>query len=114
MYTNSILRLCTRRRYTRGVLKKLLAEHGFTVRKISYANTSLFPLAVAKRVSEKVFPLKRKGSDLTISTGFVNRLFTGLLSVEAPFVRTVGLPFGLTLVVLAQKPESPEAGKQAQ
>ena len=96
-------RVHTRKRYTKSQLKKLLREHGFEIAKLSYANTALFPLAVGKRLSERILKPSRKGSDLTISTGFVNSVFKALLSAEAPFVRTTSLPFGLTLVALARK-----------
>ena len=96
-------RVHTRRRYAKGQLKRLLRQHGFEPVKISYANTCLFPLALAKRMSEKVLKPKQEGSDLTISTGFVNRVFATVLRAEAPFVRTTGLPFGLTLVALARR-----------
>ncbi len=94
----------TRKRYTKGQLGKLLRRHGFEPVKISYANTALFPLAVVKRLSERILKPSQEGSDLTISTGFANRVFKAVLSAEAPLVRTIGLPFGLTLVALARKP----------
>jgi SAM-dependent methyltransferase len=97
-------RVHTRKRYTKGQLRKLLRQHGFEVTRLSYANTALFPLAVGKRLSERVLRPKRKGSDLTLSTGLMNSVFKALLSAEAPFVRTTSLPFGLTLVALARKP----------
>lgn len=98
-------RVHTRRRYTRGQLKRMLREHGFVPVKMSYANSTLLPLAVAKRMSEKIVkPRHEEGSDLTISTGVLNRMFTGVLRAEAGLVRSVGLPFGLTVVGLAKKP----------
>lgn len=97
-------RVHTRKRYTRSQLKKLLRQHGFETIKLSYANTALFPLAVGKRLSERILKSNRKRSDLTISTGLMNSAFRAVLSAEAPFVRTTSLPFGLTLVALARKP----------
>lgn len=97
-------RVHTRRRYTRRQLERMLAAHGFEVLRTSYANTLLFPLAVARRLGERVFKPKRQGSDLTLPTGFLNGVFKALLSAEAPLVRTVGLPLGMTVVALARKP----------
>jgi SAM-dependent methyltransferase len=97
-------RVHTRRRYTRRQLERMLPAHGFEVLETSYANTLLFPLAAAKRLSEKILKPTHEGSDLTLPTGFLNRVFKALLSAEAPLIRTVGLPFGMTLVALARKP----------
>ena len=97
-------RVHTRRRYTRRQLKRMLPAHGFEILRTSYANTLLFPVAMARRLSERIFKAKRDTSDLTLPTGFLNGVFKALLSAEAPLVRTVGLPFGMTLVVLARKP----------
>ena len=98
-------RVHTRRRYSRRELKSILPAHGFEIVKASYVNTALFPLAVGKRLSERIWKPSRKGSDLTLSTGLLNSVFKALLSAEAPFVRTTSLPFGLTLLVLARKPD---------
>jgi SAM-dependent methyltransferase len=62
----------TRHRYTRPELRKKLAQHGFAMEKASYANCALFPLALVKRLSEKWFPPKQSGSDLTIDTGLLS------------------------------------------
>lgn len=97
-------RVHTRRRYTRRELERILPAQGFEVVKISYANTVLFPLAVGKRLSERIVKPRREGSDLTFPTGVLNRVFKALLSAEAPFVRTTTLPFGMSLLVLARKP----------
>ncbi len=97
-------RVHTRRRYTRRELKKILPAHGFEIVRISYANAALFPLAAGKRLGERILKPRREGSDLTLPVGPLNRVFRAVLSAEAPLVRTVSLPFGMTLVVLARKP----------
>lgn len=94
----------TRHRFSKGELLAKLRKAGYAIEHASYANTTLFPVAVLKRMSERVFPPKQKGSDLTISTGVTNTLFKGLLTAEGPVVRSIGLPFGLTVISLARKP----------
>lgn len=93
-------------RYARGELCAKLTAAGFAMQKASYANTFLFPAAVLKRWSEKWFPPRADESDLelgarpTRTTG----LFRALLASERRWVTGRGLPFGLSLVALARKP----------
>jgi len=82
-----------------------LARAGFVVEHTSYANTWLFPLAVLKRWSERLLP-RQSGSDLTLSAGPFNRLFTCILASEAPLVAGRGLGFGLTVVAVGRKPRT--------
>lgn len=90
-------------RFTRGELKPKLSQAGFNAMRFSYANTFLFPIAMLKRFSERLFPVRQNGSDLTLNPGLLNRAFQSILSAEAPLVTSVGLPFGLTLVAFARK-----------
>lgn len=92
----------TNRRYTKKLLKQLLQQSGFIVEHISYANTFLFPLAVIKRLSEKIFPSKTQ-SDLTLETGLFNQIFKYILSSEATFISRFGLPYGLSVIAVAGK-----------
>lgn len=94
-------RVHTRRRFTKGLLKSLLEGSGFHVEHLSYANTFLFPLALAKRMGEQFFPSLEEGSDLTL--GNMNDLFRRILSWEAPFVSGPGLPYGLSVFAIARK-----------
>ncbi|MFC1740453.1 class I SAM-dependent methyltransferase [Pseudomonadota bacterium] len=93
-----------RNRFTRPELRYKLQSAGFRVEHLSYANTTLFPLAAIKRLCERIVPYSQTGSDLTISTAFLNTLFHRVLAAESPFIRTIGLPFGLTVIALARKP----------
>ena len=92
-----------RHRYTAGELKDKLRRAGFEPVRISYANMLLFPIAALKRASERLAPNRQGGSDLTIGAGPLNTPLRWVLSAEAPLVARSGLPFGLTVVALAQK-----------
>lgn len=94
----------TRHRYTRGEICRLLRQHGMVVGRASYANCLLFPLAAMKRLKDRLLPPRQARSDVSISGGWTNPLFAWLLRAEAPWVSRVGLPFGLTVLVLARKP----------
>jgi len=95
-------RVHTNRRYTKNLVKKLLEQSGFIVEHLSYANTILFPLAVIKRLTEKILPSKSQ-SDLTLETGKFNELLKRILASEAFFVSKFGLPYGLSIFAVARK-----------
>jgi len=93
-----------RHRYTRRELASRLEAAGFEVERLSYANTFLFPIAVAKRLVEPIWTPKGSGSDLTLGVGSMNGILQGILSAEASLIAGIGLPFGLTVVAVARKP----------
>jgi hypothetical protein len=63
----------------------------------------LFPLAAAKRWSERILAPHQTGSDLTLDPGPLNNIFESILSAEAPLITSIGLPFGLTVIAFARK-----------
>lgn len=93
----------TARRYTCGQVAELLRRSGFVVEHLSYANMLLFPIALVKRLAEKVRPPRRPHSDLTRSVGPFNGILGFVLAMEAPLVARGGLPFGLSVVAVGRK-----------
>jgi SAM-dependent methyltransferase len=96
----------TARRYTASQVSELLRHGGFHLCHLTYANTSLFPLALAKRLLESIWPPAPGASDLSVEVGVLEGLFRQLLSWEAPLVARLPLPFGLSVIALAQKPQT--------
>lgn len=94
----------TKHRFTRGEIARRLRGHGFKLTRMSYANCFLFPIAAAKRLKDRLLPPKQACSDVSVTGGWMNSLCALLLRAEAPLVSRVGLPFGLTVVALAEKP----------
>lgn len=94
----------TRHRYTRGEVARRLRRRGLVPELTSYANCFLFPLAALKRLKDRLLPPRQACSDVSVTGGWMNPLFGRLLRAEAPWIRRVGLPFGLTVVALARKP----------
>ena len=94
----------TRHRYTRGEIVSRLRERGFQIERSSYANCFLFPLAALKRLKDRLLPPAQAGSDVTVSGGWSNGVLARVFAAEAPLVRRLRLPFGLTAIVLARKP----------
>lgn len=101
----------TYHRYTlREVITKL-RRVGFTVERATYANTLPFPLAVVRRLLKKA-GLGGAGSDVTPLPAWLrwlNGVLLFLLLQEARYLSHNGtrLPFGLSAICLARKPDVP-------
>ena len=85
----------TRHRYRKSEVGELLREHGFELLKLSYWNTTLFPVMMAKRTIER---LSRKeaspASDMSDLPGPVNDILTAIMRVENRILLATGMPFG--------------------
>ena len=94
------------RRYRRPELRAKLEAAGLRVRTASYANTWLFPVALAKRFAEAVHSPREDTSDLQIGAGhgWVPAALRTLMTTERNWVALGWLPFGLSLYALAEKP----------
>jgi hypothetical protein len=95
----------TRHRYTAGEVRKKVAQAGFQVLRVSYANSLLFPLAVATRFMQQ---LSRSGkppcSDVQAVPPLINRALLSILTLEFRLLRVADLPTGLSVLCIAQKP----------
>jgi len=98
------------KRYTRNSIKNLVAEGGFEIRRSTYANMFLFPLAIFRRLILKPLHLVHAGSDvrpLPNNLKWVNRFFTLLLYLESYLIgKGVNLFTGLSVIVIAYKPKA--------
>jgi SAM-dependent methyltransferase len=97
-----------RRRYTRHDLGRRLEAAGFTVVRMSYANTILCPAIFAlRRVRWILSPVSRSEeakSDFDRAPGFLHTFFKATLFIEAFLLKFMNLPFGVTVIVVAKKP----------
>lgn len=96
-----------RRRYTVHEVDGLLRAAGLIPRRLSYVNFFLFPPIAAWRLVERAARMgrpPRPRKDTGRVPGPVNRLLAGLLEVEKAAVRRARLPFGISIVALAEKP----------
>lgn len=93
----------TRERYRRPQLIAKLRSAGFSLRRATYANTVLFPLAAGRRLVQRGLG-RHAVSDVQPVHPTLNRLFGGVLRLEARLLRHRDLPFGLSLLALVSKP----------
>jgi ubiquinone/menaquinone biosynthesis C-methylase UbiE len=95
------------RRYTRPHLKDLFQRVGFAVPKVSYTVTSLFPPIWTYRQLSNLLPRRRangeKKANLVSFSAPVNSALLALSEWESRLVQRVDLPFGVTVVCVAQR-----------
>ena len=92
----------TRHRYSRSEVREKLEATGFAVDQLSWANTLLFPPAVAKRLREDSADGDAE-PDLWQPPRPVNAVLRSLVAVEALAIpRRLPLPFGLSLLAVAR------------
>ena len=96
-----------RRRYSKENLKEKLDLCGFKVKYISYFNTLLFPFALAERIKQRIFP-PHVTKVLKLPNRKINYLLEKIFSMEVNFINKISLPFGLSLLVVAEKNMSHE------
>jgi len=95
----------TARRFTTDEIKRSLHDIGYVVERLTYANTLLFPLALAKRVLEPLLPAGHPDqSDIAPNPAGLDGALGAVLGAEARWLRRRDLPYGLTVVALARKP----------
>lgn len=96
------------RRYHRRDLTRMVEASGLALTHVSYWNTVLFPLMVARR---KVLG-SRAGSDVMMYPRPIEAIFTAAMRIEHAWLRRGrSLPFGGSLMCVAMKPWTMPARK---
>ena len=93
----------TKKRYYKKELVSAVGAAGFKPLKVSYLNFFLFPLAVAKRLSEHIYVSKNIISKTFHSHWLVNDMFEKCLSLEAALIPYIQFPYGLSIMCVAKK-----------
>ena len=95
------------RRYTGGRLLESLVRADFVPTRSTYFNTLLFPPIAAIRLGRRVIPgPDHEASDFELNQpGLLNSLLARVFSAEAPLLRHVSFPFGVSVAGLARRRE---------
>ena len=91
----------SRHRYTRTELEQLLEGAGLQLVRSTYANSLLFPVLLTRRFLDRA--LNRHGSDVSLLPPLLEKLFGGLLSIEASLLGAMNLPIGASVFAVARK-----------
>ena len=89
-------------RFNKNDTKKMLEQSGFKVLYIGYINSLLFLPIVLKRKIDKAFNLPPK-SDVKYHAGVVNVFLLWMLRAEKMLLKFILFPFGVSILVVAQK-----------
>ncbi len=91
-----------KRRYTLPELNEKLVQAGFTVEKISYYNTLLFPAVFLVRMLNNV--LQREGApDTDMPGSAMNYVLKKIFGIEKYLLRYLNLPFGVSVLAVVRK-----------
>ena len=91
-----------KRRYTKTELLEKLSIAGFSIEKLSYYNTLLFPLVYIVRKLNNL--LGRHGaSDVDMPNPLVNSILKMIFGLEKFLLRHCNLPFGVSIIAVVKK-----------
>ena len=88
------------RRYTRPQLVALLRQAGFTIIMSSYLFMFTFPIFVLQRLLARGL---QRGTGYNPAPPMINSLLILLGRLEAALIKSISLPFGSSVIVLARK-----------
>jgi ubiquinone/menaquinone biosynthesis C-methylase UbiE len=92
------------RRYSRSTLGARLTTAGFQVRRMSYTNATILPIVAGVRLAQRASGHEESNQEISIPPAPINAALSGALALEAGLLRFVNMPFGSSLMALAQKP----------
>lgn len=93
------------RRYSRSTLTDRLTAAGFAIRRMSYTNATIMPVVAGVRLLQRLSGHEESHQEISIPPAPINAALTGALALEARLLRIMNMPFGSSIMALAQKPE---------
>lgn len=92
------------RRYSKKVLNDVISQSGLKIIKLSYIfSFLLLPVIFFRLIRSQVFKSSKPQSDFIDLPKFIHQLLFALSCFEQFLLRYINLPFGLSIVVVAQK-----------
>ena len=93
-----------KRRYTRHEIVAKAEAAGLKIEKATYFNAFLFPLVLLMIMIKRVFiPSSMNKSNVGKLPSIINAVLEPVFSSEAKIIRKFSLPFGTSVLILAQK-----------
>lgn len=89
----------TARRFTKPEIRKVLLDQNFSIRRLTYWTSLLFPLAVFARTLGG----SQMGRDFETASSISQRIFGQTMALERALLRHVSFPFGVALLATATK-----------
>ena len=101
MWTRQDELLHHKRRYILQNLRQVVSNAGYHVSFVNYFNFLLFPLIAGIRILLKL--LNQGGNEAAMPPNLINRILTSLFAIESHLIARLSLPFGVSILLLAQK-----------
>ncbi|HEX3701172.1 MAG TPA: class I SAM-dependent methyltransferase [Phenylobacterium sp.] len=92
-----------KRRYGLAAFRRLFENAGLKVRRASHFNTVLFPPIAAVRLAKNAAGLT--GGDESMPPAPLNGVLKALFGLERGLLHALDLPFGVSILVIAQRPQ---------
>jgi len=103
LWSNWDVVLKHRKRYTKKSLKTILERRGFKIKKISYMYSFLILPVFIIRLIKSSFYENFYPSDFKLSSPLINRTLLKLTDFERTLIKNCTIPFGTSLVCVAEK-----------
>ncbi len=100
------------RRYSRGELRVRMEQAGFVIRSLTYTIATLVPPLALARLLQRRRGLRRESeadAEIAVPPAPINAILTGVMRLEAMWLRHFDAPFGSSLLCLARKPSGSPA-----
>jgi SAM-dependent methyltransferase len=91
------------RRYSKAMLRDVLERGGLRIRRLSYWNAALFPAICLHRLWGKRRSGREPRSDTRSAPWLINEGLAALLAAETAVLRHAPLPWGVSLVGVAER-----------
>ncbi|MDZ4371056.1 MAG: class I SAM-dependent methyltransferase [Phenylobacterium sp.] len=92
-----------KRRYALADYRRLFEKAGLKVRRTTHFNSVLFPPIAAVRLARSAAGIKGS-DDEALPSPPVNALFRRLFGLEKSLLRATDLPFGVSILLIAERP----------
>ena len=93
----------TRHRYTIGEMRQKMQEVGLEVQRVTYRNSLLAPVLLARRWLHRKGSSSDSGSDLAVQAAWLNNSLTCVLKLENALLRFTNLPIGSSVFAVGRK-----------
>ncbi len=95
-----------KRRYVSNQIGRAVKKSGLEIERLTYANTLLFPVIYGGRMALKLVRPFKKGieNENGLHPSWSNGILKTIFKAEAPLLRKVNAPFGVSILAVARKP----------